>query len=233
MKNLRLLMVLLGAAAITFFGIGLLKPVVTYRTELYIDVPVDRVFAAYADLPQQARWMPGRPEVVRLSPGDSLTGLTVRLSRTQGGRTISTTQTLVAAAPDTLLQLQVESPAGQEERSWRFVPDGDGTTLYLTGRLRGRTYLHRCLYAFTRYRLRGQARRELYGFKFYAEETWPTPLEPKPIAPAGPDEEDAREVLDAIFDSETPDSLLETMMLDLEAAEKLLLEEASELEGWE
>lgn len=211
MKFFRMLMVLLGASIIPFFGVGLLKPEIRYRTEVYIDVPRAETFAAMADLAYQERWRGGLNELRVLAPGAPLIGQQVEITGWHGNREGAITLGLEVAKPDSQLVIVTETPTLREVATVTFIIDGAedrGTTIVWEGRVRGRTYLHRCFNAFVKDRYRREALVLLYGFKYAAEED----LERMPF------------VEDEEIDSGDADSLMEEILFDAEELETILLE---------
>ncbi|RMG72185.1 MAG: SRPBCC family protein [Bacteroidetes bacterium] len=219
MKLLRMLMVLLGASIIPFFGVGLLKPEVRYATDIYVDIPLAETYFAFADLAGQGMWRSGLNETDTLAFGKPLVGQEVRFTGWHRGQERTFTLTMQAAQPEDTLVIETETSGQRELATVTFTPDGAGdrgTLIVYEGRMRGRTYLHRCFNAFTKGRFREDASSLLYDFKYYAEEN----LERRPFEE--PWEEELESDLEgqgneSLEEIAEPDSLMDQELIDPKA----------------
>ncbi|HWN70448.1 MAG TPA: SRPBCC family protein [Haliangium sp.] len=109
-------------------------------SELFIDAPPDRVFAAMTDADGYRHWMKGFVGVEKLTQGPFGVGTEWRETRRMFGREASEVFEVTAYEPPSRLCLRVDGTRGASRKGeYRFeyalAPEGPGTRLRLKGEI--------------------------------------------------------------------------------------------------
>lgn len=131
-----------------FFAAGYFVPEVHYTTKAVVERPLDSVWLDFNNIDLIDRWIPEieKVEVINQEPG--IQGNRYRMTAVNGGKTTVLTETVAEFVEFERVTLHIDAGDMIKTDSYSFSYDNAQTLIQGSHTCRGRTYIHRCIYAF-------------------------------------------------------------------------------------
>ncbi|MCB1023558.1 MAG: SRPBCC family protein [Acidobacteria bacterium] len=165
------LVVLLILAAVGFIAIGLIFPKITYKSEVVINKPVDKVWEYYVDEGKMAERIDGFLKIEPISGSRNKPGDKSRLSFDRDGHQIVMTETITEYKEQKTFAFRLENEVITDDARVTFKAAEGKTIVSQEDTIVGGNILWRSLFAVLRSSMKSNVEKLLLNLKTNLEQT--------------------------------------------------------------
>ena len=136
-----------------------------YRTEVTINVPVQKVFTGYTDIEKMGRWIPGFEKIEYLGGIMMGQGTRLRLVFNNSGKQTTAIQEIKQMKWNKLIEYSISDKRITVNTTVKFIPDENLTVVITENEVYGKVFLWKTLLPFMKPAILAKARKSQEMFK--------------------------------------------------------------------
>jgi len=169
MKTLKYIVVIFAILVICLVVFSRIFRNIHYKTEVTINVPIQKVFTGYMDIEKMGRWIPGFEKIEFLGGIMMGQGTRLRLVFNNSGKQTTAIQEIKQMKWNKLIEYSINDKRITVNTTVKFIP-GDGSTNVITeNKVHGNGFLWKTLLPFMKPAILAKARKSQEMFKAVME----------------------------------------------------------------
>lgn len=169
MKVIKIILGILVALTVVFFGTGLLIKETSYSTQISVDKPLPEVFELFNDASQLHHWIPELKSIEVLDEKPGKTGSTYRMVVSNQGEDISLKEKVLAYVPNEKVTLFFNADGMLKTDDYKFSTNDEGTLIVNSSKCRSNSFILSCIFPYFKGTFKAQDQSYLDNFKTYIE----------------------------------------------------------------
>ena len=147
-RTLKILAIIIGSLLLIFLLAGLVKPEVSYETEVSINKPIGEVFTKYNDISLIQNWIPQITNVKTIKESPTKIGTQYKMTLENNGQVIEMLETTTHYEENKLVGVHFNAGNMLKDNVFSFQSLGGNTKITGKHTCSGSNYLHKCMFAF-------------------------------------------------------------------------------------
>jgi uncharacterized protein YndB with AHSA1/START domain len=174
MKALKIFFGIIVALALAFVFVGMMIPVIAFKTSVVVQRPVETTFSVFTDMDLIGEWLEGFESVELIEGEPYEVGSQFRFRLNDDGMEIEFTETLTAFEENEVYAFMIDADVFQNEVSFTFTGNGDETTIKASNSITGSVWYMRSILPFMKSEFMRQQKESLNLLGKVAEKAPPT-----------------------------------------------------------
>lgn len=170
MKTIKIILGVIIALTLVFFGTGLTVKETKYTTEVVINKPVAEVFANFENPEALKKWMPDVKSIEPINETQQKLGSTYKMVVDNQGQEMEMTEKIMAYVPNEKMTFQFITDGMQKTDDYNFIAEGNTTKVVQNSTVRASTFMLACTFPWFKGRFKKLSQNYMNQFKQFVEE---------------------------------------------------------------
>lgn len=154
---------------ILFFSIGLIKPLVSYENEVFIERPVDKSFMVFTDVNKMGEWITGFKKMEMIKGMPTLPGSLIRMTMEINGKEIMVTEEVVEFKWNKIFSFRLYHKSMTIDCEYTFVSSEMNSEIHSNMTVKGKNLFWRSVNLFMKGKMKKQNQDDLDKLKALIE----------------------------------------------------------------
>lgn len=171
MKKIKIILGIIIALTLVFFGTGLIVKETKYTAEVEINKPINEVFTLFDSNEALKKWMPEIKSIEPINETPQKLGSTYKVILENEGQKIEMQEKVRAYIPNEKITLLFNLPEMIKIDDYNFIANGDKTKVVQHSSVRANSFMLACTFPWFKGRFKDLNQDYLARFKELAENT--------------------------------------------------------------
>ncbi|MEQ6124806.1 SRPBCC family protein [Pseudotenacibaculum sp. MALMAid0570] len=169
MKAVKIILYILVALTLIFFGTGLVVKESNYTMEIEINKPLSETFKIFNDQSTISEWIPEITKIEAINEKPGITGSEYRITMDNEGQVMTMKEKVLAFVENEKVTLYFDAEGMFKTDDYSFVSEGSKTKIILNVAYQGKSYILNCVFPYFKGTFKGIDQKYLENFKEFAE----------------------------------------------------------------
>lgn len=169
MKTIKIILGIIIALTLVFFGTGLVVKETKYTAEVEVNKPVKEVFALFENKETLQKWMPEIKSIESINETPQKLGSTYKIIVENQGQQLEMQEKIRAYVPNEKLTFQFNSPDMVKIDDYNFIANGNTTKVVQHSSVRANSFMLACTFPWFKGNFKKMSQDYMNRFKEMAE----------------------------------------------------------------
>lgn len=169
MKTIKIILGIIIALTLVFFGTGLIVKETKYTAEVEVNKPVKEVFALFENKETLQKWMPEIKSIEPINETPQKLGSTYKIIVENQGQQLEMQEKIRAYVPNEKLTFQFNSPDMVKIDDYNFIANGNTTKVVQHSSVRANSFMLACTFPWFKGNFKKMSQDYMNRFKEMAE----------------------------------------------------------------
>lgn len=169
MKTIKIILGIIIALTLVFFGTGLIVKETKYTAEVEVNKPVKEVFALFENKEALQKWMPEIKSIEPINETPQKLGSTYKIIVENQGQQLEMQEKIRAYVPNEKLTFQFNSPDMVKIDDYNFIANGNTTKVVQHSSVRANSFMLACTFPWFKGNFKKMSQDYMNRFKEMAE----------------------------------------------------------------
>lgn len=169
MKTIKIILGIIIALTLVFFGTGLVVKETKYTAEVEVNKPVKEVFALFENKETLQKWMPEIKSIEPINETPQKLGSTYKIIVENQGQQLEMQEKIRAYVPNEKLTFQFNSPDMVKIDDYNFIANGNTTKVVQHSSVRANSFMLACTFPWFKGNFKKMSQDYMNRFKEMAE----------------------------------------------------------------
>lgn len=170
MKIIKIILSVIIGLSLVFFATGLIVKETTYKVEVSINKPIEKVFSEFTKIEKSNNWIPDVKSIVSIEEKEGKIGSVYKVVVDNNGEEFTITESVLAYVPNEKMTIffNAENMLKTNDFSFQSINE-NSTKIILEASCKSNSYMLSCVFPYFKSVFSNQDQTYLDNFKLYIE----------------------------------------------------------------